>query len=315
MLAGLQRCRAAGSLPHFRSRGDAGRARGQAQGVGHRGRGLRAVGGLRSEGRHHRQSAGPALKSEAGGTLRVVGAPRGTPDRTAEGAVHSGIRCRPGDGTSAGSATRGNPCRTGAAATGTGKRAPNDHRGILYRSGGDRGRRRPGESPRGGQTNRLADRHAYPGYQNTPAFSPDGQTIAFSWGGPEGGAPRIYVQRLDADVPRRLTNSASRDRRPAWLPDGEHVGFLRDDGRTGSHSWWCRWWARASSASQRSLRIPLRRRGSSGRATARNCTPANASPNTLGIGEHSWYRMLLELSRKSNSCAAFGRTASSRTTT
>jgi len=71
---------------------------------------------------------------------------------------------------------------------------------------------------------------AYPGYQNTPTFSPDGQTIAFSWGGPEGGDPSIYVQRLDADTPRRLTNASARDRRPVWLPDGEHIGFLRDDG-------------------------------------------------------------------------------------
>ncbi len=71
---------------------------------------------------------------------------------------------------------------------------------------------------------------AYPGYQNAPAFSPDGQTIAFSWGGTDSGDPNIYVQRLDADTPRRLTTSATRDRRPAWLPDGEHIGFLRDDG-------------------------------------------------------------------------------------
>lgn len=71
---------------------------------------------------------------------------------------------------------------------------------------------------------------AYPGYQNTPAFSPDGQTIAFSWGGPDSANPNIYVQRLDADTPRRLTTSSTRDRRPTWLPDGEHIGFLRDDG-------------------------------------------------------------------------------------
>ena len=71
---------------------------------------------------------------------------------------------------------------------------------------------------------------AYAGYQNAPAFSTDGQTIAFSWGGQDGGDPSIYAQRLDADAPRRLTNSATRDRRPTWLPDGEHIGFLRDDG-------------------------------------------------------------------------------------
>ncbi len=71
---------------------------------------------------------------------------------------------------------------------------------------------------------------AYPGYQNTPAFSPDGQTIAFSWGGPEGGRPNIYLQRLNADTPTRLANSPTRDRQPAWLPDGQHISFLRDDG-------------------------------------------------------------------------------------
>jgi hypothetical protein len=71
---------------------------------------------------------------------------------------------------------------------------------------------------------------AYPGYQNTPTFSPDGQTIAFSWGGPESGDPNIYLQRLDADAPSHLTNSSSHDRQPAWLPGGEHVSFLRDDG-------------------------------------------------------------------------------------
>jgi len=71
---------------------------------------------------------------------------------------------------------------------------------------------------------------AYPGYQNTPAFSPDGQTIAFSWGGPDAGDPKIYIQSLDADTPRRLTEASGRDRRPVWLPDGEHIGFLRDEG-------------------------------------------------------------------------------------
>lgn len=70
---------------------------------------------------------------------------------------------------------------------------------------------------------------AYPGYQHTPAFSPDGQTVAFSWGA--GGNSAIYVQRLDSDTPRRLTSSAMREWRPVWLPDGQSVGFLRDDGR------------------------------------------------------------------------------------
>ncbi len=71
---------------------------------------------------------------------------------------------------------------------------------------------------------------AYRGYQTSPAFSPDGLAIAFSWGGPDGDNVDIYVQPLDADTPRRLTTSPERERTPIWLPDGQHIGFLRDDG-------------------------------------------------------------------------------------
>jgi len=71
---------------------------------------------------------------------------------------------------------------------------------------------------------------AYPGYQTSPAFSPDGLMLAFSWGGPDGDNIDIYVQALDADTPRRLTVSPERERNPVWLPDGTHIGFLRDDG-------------------------------------------------------------------------------------
>ena len=71
---------------------------------------------------------------------------------------------------------------------------------------------------------------AYPGYQTSPAFSPDGLTLAFSWGGPDSDNVDIYVQPLDADAPRRLTTSPAAERSPVWLPDGQHVGFLREDG-------------------------------------------------------------------------------------
>lgn len=72
---------------------------------------------------------------------------------------------------------------------------------------------------------------SYPGYQTSPAFSPDGLTLAFSWGGgSDSGTPEIYVQPLSADAPRRLTASNVRERNPVWLPDGQHVAFLRDEG-------------------------------------------------------------------------------------
>jgi Tol biopolymer transport system component len=69
---------------------------------------------------------------------------------------------------------------------------------------------------------------AYTGYQTTPAFSPDGTTLAFSWGGENSDNIDIYVQRLDADSPRRITTLPAAERRPSWLPDGQHIGFLRE---------------------------------------------------------------------------------------
>ena len=71
---------------------------------------------------------------------------------------------------------------------------------------------------------------AYSGYQTSPAFSPDGLSLAFSWGGPDGDNIDIWVQPLDADTPRRLTTAPENDRSPVWLPDGRHIGFLRDAG-------------------------------------------------------------------------------------
>jgi Tol biopolymer transport system component len=71
---------------------------------------------------------------------------------------------------------------------------------------------------------------AYAGYQTTPAFSPDGQTLAFAWGGPQNDNIDIYVQRLNEYSPRRITTAAAAETRPVWLPDGEHIGFVREDG-------------------------------------------------------------------------------------
>jgi Tol biopolymer transport system component len=70
---------------------------------------------------------------------------------------------------------------------------------------------------------------AYPGYQTRPMFSPDGMSITFSWAGPEDDNSDIYVQRLDADTPRRITTSPAQESMPAWLPDGAQIGFLREE--------------------------------------------------------------------------------------
>jgi Tol biopolymer transport system component len=60
----------------------------------------------------------------------------------------------------------------------------------------------------------------WPGYEVTPAFSPDGQTIAFASGA-------IYTQRIGADQAVRLTHSASTEIEPVWSPDGRAIAFFR----------------------------------------------------------------------------------------
>ena len=77
-------------------------------------------------------------------------------------------------------------------------------------------------------TERLFTTHA--GYQTTPSFSPDGTSLAFAWGGEDNDNIDIYVQKLDADSPRRITDSAAEEKSPAWLPDGQHIAFTRASG-------------------------------------------------------------------------------------
>lgn len=66
-----------------------------------------------------------------------------------------------------------------------------------------------------------------PGFENMPAFSPDGQTLAFVWSG--SGMPEkdgIWLQRVESDEARQLTHSNA-DLTPAWSPDGERLAIVR----------------------------------------------------------------------------------------
>ena len=66
-----------------------------------------------------------------------------------------------------------------------------------------------------------------PGYQSLPSFSPDGETVAFCWDGPDGGPSSIWLQPARGENPRRLTTSPTGDTRPVWSPDGRQIAFLR----------------------------------------------------------------------------------------
>jgi hypothetical protein len=65
----------------------------------------------------------------------------------------------------------------------------------------------------------------FEGDERDPAFSPDGNQIAFSWG-PEGGVTNTYIKLVGPGDPIRLTNSPFSERMqlvvPRWPVDRLH---------------------------------------------------------------------------------------------
>jgi Tol biopolymer transport system component/DNA-binding winged helix-turn-helix (wHTH) protein len=69
---------------------------------------------------------------------------------------------------------------------------------------------------------------AYPGQEISPAISPEGTRVAFSWQGPTGGR-RIYVTQVAVAQAVRLSEvvEVGADTDPAWSPDNQWIAFLR----------------------------------------------------------------------------------------
>ncbi len=66
------------------------------------------------------------------------------------------------------------------------------------------------------------------GSEKSPAFSPDGKLIAFSWSGPNRDNWDIYVQQIGAGSPLRLTTDPGFDSSPVFSPDGRYIAFTRN---------------------------------------------------------------------------------------
>jgi Tol biopolymer transport system component len=76
-------------------------------------------------------------------------------------------------------------------------------------------------------TARIIPFTTYSGVSDQPAFSPDGNQIAFSWDGGNGENLDLYVKLIGAGTPLRLTTNPAEEISPAWAPDGRHLAFIR----------------------------------------------------------------------------------------
>ncbi len=75
---------------------------------------------------------------------------------------------------------------------------------------------------------------SYAGTSASPALSPDGRFVAFSWNGEKQDNVDVYVKLVGPGSPLRLTADPAVDGNPAFSPDGTQIAFLRSRGGTKS---------------------------------------------------------------------------------
>lgn len=67
---------------------------------------------------------------------------------------------------------------------------------------------------------------SFPGVQTEPAFSPDGQAIAFVSVSEDTRSRRIYIKRIGNENMTELTHDTDEQYSPVWAPDGKEIAYL-----------------------------------------------------------------------------------------
>lgn len=64
--------------------------------------------------------------------------------------------------------------------------------------------------------------------EGAPAWSPDGNWVAYAAGGLSGGNRSIYKMDLSTRQVYAVTDDTTNDRWPTWSPDGDQIAFMRN---------------------------------------------------------------------------------------
>ena len=64
------------------------------------------------------------------------------------------------------------------------------------------------------------------GEQLQPAFSPNGDVLAYVGVSGDGGSRHLFLKKVGAELPERITDGPGEDFSPTWAPDGKQIAYL-----------------------------------------------------------------------------------------